>query len=226
MVKKKKGMHQEKSGKKSVSTHAEDENNKSSEHKANHSKEKESVSPDGNEESAQDEISTDQLNAEAEQQAEYPEQDTEGTITALEEELRASENKYLRLAAEFDNYRKRTLREKAELTKLAGEDIITGLLPVIDDFDRAVDSMNNSEDAGALKKGIELIHGKLKEFLKQKGVEEIQALGNEFDTDLHEAVTKIKVPSKKEKGKIADVIQKGYMLHDKVIRYAKVVIGE
>ncbi len=226
MVKKKKGMHQEKSGKKSVSTHAEDENNKNSDQKENHSKEEESVSPGMDEESAQDEISTDQLNAEDEKETGEPEQDSDDAITALEEKLRDSENKYLRLAAEFDNYRKRTLREKAELTKLAGEDFITGLLPVIDDFDRAVDSMNNSEDAGALKKGVELIHGKLREFLKQKGVKEIQALGNEFDTDLHEAVTKIPASSKKEKGKIADVILKGYMLHDKVIRYAKVVVGE
>ncbi len=226
MVKKKKGMHQEKSGKKSVSTHAEDENNKNSDQKENHSKEEESLFPDGDEGSEQDDISSDQVNAEAGQEAGDTEQDTDDTFTVLEEKLQASENKYLRLAAEFDNYRKRTLREKAELTKLAGEDFITGLLPVIDDFDRAVDSMNNSEDAGALKKGVELIHGKLREFLKQKGVKEVPALGNEFDTDLHEAVTKIPVSSKKEKGKIADVILKGYMLHDKVIRYAKVVVGE
>lgn len=144
----------------------------------------------------------------------------------LEELIREKEEKYLRLVAEFDNYRKRTLREKAELTKLAGEYIITGLLPVVDDFDRAIESMNNTGDTESIKKGIELIYSKLREFLKQKNVSEIKAMGKEFDTDLHEAVTKIPAGSKKDKGKVMDVIEKGYLLHDKVIRYAKVVIGE
>lgn len=144
----------------------------------------------------------------------------------MQEKIREKEEKYLRLVAEFDNYRKRTLREKAELTKLAGEDLITGLLPVIDDFDRAIESMDSTENTEAIKKGIDLIYTKLREFLKQKGVKEIQAMGEEFDTDLHEAVTKIPAGSKKDKGKVMDVIEKGYLLHDKVIRYAKVVIGE
>ncbi len=166
-----------------------------------------------------------------EEQEELKDQETElqteeDKLAALEERLKESENKYLRLAAEFDNYRKRTLREKAELTKFGAETILGGLLPVVDDFDRAVESMNNTSDTEAIKKGVELIHVKFREFLKQKGVKEIQALGNEFDTDLHEAVTKIPVTSKKDKGKIVDVIEKGYLLHDKVIRYAKVVVGE
>jgi molecular chaperone GrpE len=146
--------------------------------------------------------------------------------TALEEKIKEQEDKYLRLAAEFDNYRKRSLREKAELIKLAGEEIFTNLLPVIDDMDRAMESMNNAGDMEAIKKGIQLIHFKFREFLKQKGVREIQAIGTEFDTDVHEAVTKIPAPSKKDKGKIVEVIEKGYILHDKVIRYAKVVVGE
>jgi molecular chaperone GrpE len=165
-------------------------------------------------------------NAEAGEDQEADLQTKEHTLEALEERLKESENKYLRLAAEFDNYRKRTLREKAELTKFGVETIIGGLLPVVDDFDRAIESMNETSETDAIKKGVELIHVKFKEFLKQKGVKEIQAVGNEFDTDLHEAVTKIPVTSKKDKGKIVDVIEKGYLLHDKVIRYAKVVVGE
>jgi molecular chaperone GrpE len=147
-------------------------------------------------------------------------------LAGLEEKLKEKEDKYLRLAAEFDNYRKRTLREKADLSKLVGGDIISGLLPVIDDFDRAIDAMNDAKDIDAMQKGIKLIRDKFKEFLKQKGVTEIQALGQEFDTDLHEAITKIPAPDKKDRGKIVDVIVKGYILHDKVIRYAKVVVGE
>lgn len=143
-----------------------------------------------------------------------------------EEKIREAQEKYLRLAAEFDNYRKRTLKEKADLVRLAGENIISELLPVIDDFDRALQSLDDNTEAGALKKGVEIIHTKLKDFLKQKGVKEIEALGNDFDTDLHEAVTKIPVEDKKKKGKIVDVVEKGYLLHDKVIRYAKVVVGE
>jgi molecular chaperone GrpE len=147
-------------------------------------------------------------------------------LAGLEEKLKEKEDKYLRLAAEFDNYRKRTLREKAELSKLVGSDIISGLLPVIDDLDRAIESMADTKDVDAMQKGIMLIRDKFREFLKQKGVSEIRALGLEFDTDLHEAITKIPAPDKKDKGKIVDVILKGYILHDKVIRYAKVVVGE
>ncbi len=151
---------------------------------------------------------------------------TETAEIPVEEKLREAQEKYLRLAAEFDNYRKRTLKEKADLVRLAGEDIITGLLPVIDDFDRALQSLDDNTETGALKKGIEIIHTKLMDFLKQKGVKEIKALGKDFDTDLHEAVTKIPVEDKKKKGKIVDIVEKGYLLHDKVIRYAKVVVGE
>ncbi len=144
----------------------------------------------------------------------------------LEEKIKEKEDQYLRLVAEFDNYRKRTLKEKADLTRLGGEDIISGLLPVMDDFDRAIEAMQNTKDTKAIKKGIELIYNKLGDFLKQKGIKEIKAMGTKFDTDFHEAVTKIPAGTEKEKGKIVDVIEKGYLLHDKVIRYAKVVVGE
>ena len=140
--------------------------------------------------------------------------------------LAESQDRYLRLSAEFDNYRKRTLREKMELSKTAGEEILAGFLPLMDDFDRAQKAMHESADVNAILEGIDLIHKKMSEFLTRKGVKEIPAMGESFNTDLHEAVTTIPAPDKSLKGKVADVIQKGYTLHEKVIRFAKVVIGE
>jgi molecular chaperone GrpE len=136
------------------------------------------------------------------------------------------QDKYLRLSAEFDNYRKRTLKERIELTKSAGENILVSLLPLMDDFERAVSLIETTSDCKAMEEGIKLIYGKMKDFLKQNGVKEIDALDKDFDTDLHEAVTKIPATEKKKKGKVVDVIQKGYYLNDKIIRYAKVVVGE
>lgn len=136
------------------------------------------------------------------------------------------QDKYLRLSAEFENYRKRTLKERIELTRSAGENILEGLLPVMDDFDRAINLMEATSDCTAMKEGIDLIYNKMNDFLKQNGVKEIDALNKNFDTDLHEAVTKIPAAEKKQKGKVVDVIQKGYYLNDKIIRYSKVVVGE
>jgi molecular chaperone GrpE len=135
-------------------------------------------------------------------------------------------DKYLRLSAEFDNYRKRTLRERIELTKTASESVMLSILPVIDDLERAMHSIEHGMDFDATKEGILLIYNKFKEFNKQNGISEIEAKGKTFDTDLHEALTKIPAPSDDMKGKIVDVIQKGYYLNDKVIRFAKVVVGE
>ncbi|MFH2094669.1 MAG: nucleotide exchange factor GrpE, partial [Bacteroidota bacterium] len=135
-------------------------------------------------------------------------------------------DKYLRLSAEFDNYRKRTLKEKMDLTKTAGELLLVNLLPVIDDFDRALQNIDNAKDLDAVKQGIILIRHKFFEFLNQNGVKEIGTDSVDFNTDFHEAVTKFPAQSEKQKGKIIDVIEKGYLLHDKVIRFAKVVIGE
>jgi len=140
--------------------------------------------------------------------------------------IKELQDKYLRLSAEFDNYRKRTLREKIELTTLANEEILIKLLPVLDDFDRALQSMNEPTDCIAMKEGIDLIYGKFKEFIQSNGVKEIDALHKSFDIDYHEAISKIPAPDKKLKGKIVDVVEKGYFLNDKVIRYSKVVIGE
>ncbi|MBI5218802.1 MAG: nucleotide exchange factor GrpE [Bacteroidia bacterium] len=140
--------------------------------------------------------------------------------------LEEMNDKYLRLTAEFDNYRKRTLKEKIELMKSGGENVLLGIIPVVDDFERAMQSITAAKELDAVKEGIDLIYGKFKEFLNQKGVKEIEALNQEFNTDLHEAVTKIPASSDDMKGKIVDVIEKGYTLYDKVIRFSKVVVGE
>lgn len=144
----------------------------------------------------------------------------------LEANVTEWKDKYLRLNAEFDNYRKRTLKEKSDLIKIANEDLLKDILTVVDDFERGMDNIDSSEDVDALRKGVHLIHSKFSEFLKQKGIQEIKAKGEKFDLDFHEAITKIPAPSSKLKGKVVDVVEKGYSLNDKVIRYAKVVIGE
>lgn len=148
----------------------------------------------------------------------------------LEEEKQKSQefkDSYLRLMAEFDNYRKRTLREKSDMLKFAGENILTGLLPIVDDFERALDVMKTSDDIDANRKGTELIYEKLVSFLGSQGVKEIDAsTGSDFNTEYDEAVTTIPAESEKLKGKIVDCVQKGYTLNDKVIRFAKVVVGE
>ncbi|HBF87418.1 MAG TPA: nucleotide exchange factor GrpE [Bacteroidales bacterium] len=142
----------------------------------------------------------------------------------LIEKVNEFQNKYLRLSAEFDNYRKRTLKEKMDLTKTAGEDIFVNMLPIIDDFERAIESINSAKDIDAIKNGINLIYSKFSIFLSQKGIKAIETKDADFDTDFHEAITKM--PTEDKKGKIIDVIEKGYLLNEKVIRYAKVVVGE
>ena len=135
-------------------------------------------------------------------------------------------DKYLRLMAEFDNYRKRTLKEKMDLTKYAEEDVLKGILKVVDDMERAIKNLGSASDMDAVKEGVELIYKKFTSFLETRGLKEVEAMHQELDTDKHEAVAKFAAPSEDLKGKIIDVVEKGYYLHDKVIRYAKVVIGE
>lgn len=168
----------------------------------------------------------------ATEQTEEPEEKEEKTasfeaiVAELENSLANINDKYLRLSAEFDNYRKRTLREKMELTRSAGESVMRNVLPLLDDVERAVSSMEQGHDMEATREGVKLIYNKFKDFSGQNGLKEIEAMGEVFNTDLHEAVTKIPAPSDEMKGKIIDVIQKGYYLNDKVIRFAKVVVGE
>lgn len=147
-------------------------------------------------------------------------------IENLETANKELNDKYLRLSAEFDNYRKRTLRERMELTKTASESVMLSILPVVDDFERAIKAIEQGLDFEATKEGISLIYNKFKEFNKQNGISEIKSEGEDFNTDLHEALTKIPAPDEKLKGKVIDVVQKGYYLNDKVIRFAKVVVGE
>lgn len=132
----------------------------------------------------------------------------------------------MRLSAEFDNYRKRTLKEKMELTKSAGEKILVNVLPVMDNFERALQSIDEAKDVEALKEGVHLIYNNFKDFILQNGVKEIEAINTEFDTDIHEAITKIPAPSEDLKGKVVDCVEKGYTLNEKVIRFSKVVVGE
>jgi len=144
----------------------------------------------------------------------------------LEQEIVLLNDKYLRLYSEFDNYRKRSLREKIELSKSAASDLITILLPVLDDFERAMKAMDTGEDKeNANNNGINLIYNKLKNILSQQGLEVMKVVGEEFNTDFHEALTEIPSPKPELKGKVVDVIQNGYLLNGKVIRYAKVVVG-
>jgi molecular chaperone GrpE len=146
-------------------------------------------------------------------------------IRAVQEKLAEMQDKYIRLSAEFDNYRKRTLREKMDLSKYAGENLLLNILPLMDDFDRARAHMDTATDSTALKDGIDLIYVKFSDFLKQNGVKEIESLNTEFNVDIHEAVAKVPVDDDK-KGKVIDVVQKGYYLQDKVLRFSKVVVGE
>ena len=135
-------------------------------------------------------------------------------------------DKYLRLSAEFDNYRKRTLKEKAELIKNGTEKTLTAILPVLDDFERALKNMEASEETKAMKEGVELIFCKFQKILGQEGLQKIETEGKEFDTDFHEAIALIPAPSEELKGKILDCVQTGYMLNDKVIRHSKVAVAQ
>lgn len=147
-------------------------------------------------------------------------------VKVVEGKLAEMQDKYVRLSAEFDNYRKRTLREKMDLSKYAGEKLLVNILPIMDDFERALQHIDTSADHAAIKNGIDLIYGKLVEFLKQNSVTEIEAMNCNFNVDLHEAVAKVPVEQEDKKGKVVDVVLKGYYLQDKVLRFSKVVVGE
>lgn len=143
----------------------------------------------------------------------------------LQEDLNKEKDKFLRLFAEFENYKKRTSKERIELFRTAGQEVIVAMLPVVDDFDRALKELAKSEDKEMFK-GVELINGKLRETLKAKGLQDLEVNpGDVFDADIHEAITQIPATDKKMKGKIIDVVEKGFKLGDKIIRHPKVVVG-
>ena len=143
-----------------------------------------------------------------------------------EQELQELKDKYLRLYAEFDNFKKRTVKEKLDLMKTASQDIMEHLLPVLDDFDRAKKSADDENSPEVFSDGVVLVYEKLYSLLKSKGLEPMQSDGETFDPELHEAITEIPVPTEEMKGKIVDTVEKGYRLKDKIIRYAKVVVGK
>lgn len=150
----------------------------------------------------------------------------ENNINKLEEEVKTEKEKFIRLFAEFENYKRRTSKERIDLFKTAGQEVLVSMLPVLDDFDRALIELKKAED-DTLFKGVTLIHNKLKETLKSKGLSYFEVKeGDTFDSETHEAITQIPAPSEEMKGKIIDVVEKGYQLGDKIIRYPKVVIGQ
>jgi molecular chaperone GrpE len=151
---------------------------------------------------------------------------TSEEIEKLKNELALMTDKHLRMVAEFDNYKKRTLKEKSDLLRYGGETVLQNILPVLDDLERAEKSLMVSPDIEAVKQGLELVLNKFKEFIQQQGLKEIEAVNLDFNTDYHEAITRFPAPTEEMKGKVIDVVQKGYLLYDKVMRYAKVVVGE
>ncbi len=190
-------------------------------------KEKEKMAEELNVEETQDTAEEQPQNDQAEEAApltheEQLEKELEDAQAVIEEQ----KDKYLRLSAEFDNYRKRTMKEKAELILNGGEKSISSILPVIDDFERAIKTMETAKDVKAVKEGVELIYNKFMATLAQNGVKVIETKDQPLDTDYHEAIAVIPAPSEEQKGKILDCVQTGYTLNDKVIRHAKVVVGE
>lgn len=173
-----------------------------------------------------------QTNAEEQSGADTGAEETKNEASpelSVEEKLRqenaALNDKYLRLFAEFDNYKRRTQKERIELLQTAGKDVIVSLLTILDDFDRANKAAETAVEVGPIKEGVQLVHNKLISVLSQKGLKVMESINTPFDTDLHEAITKIPAPSEELKGKVIDELEKGYTLNDKVIRFAKVVVG-
>lgn len=169
------------------------------------------------------------LNEEAQKETEEEltnEEKLEKDLENAQKEIEEQHDKYLRLSAEFDNYRKRTIKEKAELIKNGGEKTIAAILPILDDFERALKTMETSDDVKAMREGIELIYNKFLKVLSQEGLQKIETDGQEFNTDYHEAIALVPAPTKEQKGKILDCVQPGYQLNDKVIRHAKVVVAQ
>ncbi|WP_457268585.1 nucleotide exchange factor GrpE [Pedobacter sp. UYEF25] len=170
---------------------------------------------DTNEQIQQD----DEINAPEEENVEVDE------VSILKSEIDQLNDKYLRLYAEFDNFKRRTQKERIELLQTAGKDVIVSLLPALDDFDRTLKAMDSGSDMKPIKEGILLVDTKLKNILAQRGLKAVESLHKDFDTDFHEAITTIPAPSKELKDKVIDEVEKGYTLNDKVIRFAKVIVG-
>lgn len=174
----------------------------------------------------QDELPQVEMGAEETVEAPTAKGEAAVKLEAVAAELEEQRDKYLRLAAEFDNFRKRTLKEKSELILNGGEKTISSILPIIDDFERAISTMEKADDIQAIKQGIDLIYNKFIAILSQNGVKRIETENQVLDTDYHEAIAVIPAPTEEHKGKILDCVQPGYTLNDKVLRHSKVVVGE
>ena len=167
-----------------------------------------------------DEVTADDVDLSSE------EDNARNEVEELRSQLEKEKKEYMFLMAEFDNFRKRTLREKSELIKNAAESAFKGLLPIVDDFERALKATEGVGDAGAVREGMELIYKKLKKYMEQNGVREMDPEDRDFDADRHEAISAVPVPDESLKGKILDTVEKGYTINDKVLRHAKVVVGQ
>ncbi len=159
-------------------------------------------------------------------QAEQEVNTLENQLVDLQAQVEKEKKEYLFLAAEFDNYRKRTLKEKAEIIKNGGENVLKGLLPIVDDFERGLKAAESTEDAKSVLEGMTLIYNKLVKYLESMGVKEMNSTGEVFNSDLHEAIAQVPAPTEDMKGKVLDTVQKGYMLNDKVLRHAKVAVAQ
>lgn len=188
--------------------------------KKNNDKEENIMNPENTSENTTENVeNTDAPAVETEQ---APELSAEEKLQA---EVQQLNDKYLRLYAEFDNYKRRTQKERVELLQTAGKDVIVSLLPVLDDFNRALKAMETATEVAPVKEGILLVSTKLKNTLAQKGLKDVESINQPFNTDFHEAITNIPAPSEDLKGKVIDEVEKGYTLNDNVIRFAKVVVG-
>jgi molecular chaperone GrpE len=178
-------------------------------------------------EHAEETVNQQENNAEENtEETEEKEQKEQDPIEELNQKYNELNDKYLRLYSDFDNFRKRTIKEKGDLISSASRDILKDLLPVLDDFERAMENNENAEDPASIKEGFTLIYNKFKNTLTQKGLKPMESKGEKFDLDLHEAITNVPAQDEEDKGKVIDVIEKGYFLNDKVLRYAKVVVGQ
>lgn len=179
-------------------------------------------------EEQKDKVEEQEINEEQNEQQddEVAETSDENSVETLERKLQEQKDKYLRLFADFDNYKKRTAKERLDLLNTAGKDIVLSILPTLDDFDRAIAAADNATEVNSVKEGMELIKNKLFATLKQRGLEPMDSQGKEFDAELQEAITEIPATSEDLKGKVVDVIEKGYLMNGKIIRHAKVVVGK
>lgn len=207
-------------------------NNKKNSHSMNQTEEKKVQQEELNEQATEETVAGESLTdkeatEETEKKELTPEEQMQQQLIACEEKIAAQQDQILRQAAEFDNYRKRTLKEKAELIKNGGEKTISAILPIIDDLERALQNMkSDNEEICALKDGVELIYNKFLKTLQQEGLNKVETQEADFNTDFHEAIALVPAPTDELKGKILDCVQTGYQLNDKVIRHAKVVVGQ